>query len=472
MSDAIYYQKAVDLRDAMAKGELTAEAVVSAHLQRIEKTNPEINAIVTLCADKALEEAVAADKRRAGGGKLGPLHGLPVAHKDLTPTAGLRTTYGTPTLKDNIPLSDSLIVSRLKSAGAITIGKTNTPEFGAGSQTFNQVFGATANPYNTSRTCGGSSGGAAAALAAGMIPIADGSDMGGSLRNPASFCNVVGLRPSPGRVPSWPNEFPLSPLPVEGPMARTVEDAALLLSAIAGPDTRNFLSNLPALPGGLNKQRDFRGTRVAFSADFDGALPFEDEVVTVTESARPVFEELGCTLRSACPDFAGADFIFKVGRAALYAGLCGDLYRSGKASLKETLVWNIEQGFELKSEDHRRAAKQFSALNARLHAFMQDVDFVVLPVSQVLPFDIETEFPTKIGVTAMTTYLDWMQSAYFVTVSGLPAISVPCGFSKEGLPVGIQIVGRRWDDWGVLELAFAFQQSTGFWQHHPERFDN
>ncbi len=471
MSDAIHYRKALDLRDAMRKGELTAEAVVSAHLQRIEKTNPAINAIVTLCADKALEEARAADKRRARGDKLGVLHGLPIAHKDLTPTAGLRTTYGSTVLKDNVPLSDSLIVSRLKNAGAITIGKTNTPEFGAGSQTFNEVFGATANPYDVSRTCGGSSGGAAAALAAGMIPIADGSDMGGSLRNPASFCNVVGFRPSPGRVPSWPNEFPLSPLPVEGPMARTVEDVALLLSAMAGPDSRNLLSNLPPLPESINKQRDFRGTRIAFSADFDGALPFEEEVVALTESARPVFAELGCTVSSACPNFAYADNIFTVGRAALYAGLCGDLYRSDKSSLKKTLAWNIEQGLELNAAEIQRAAKQFSALNARIHAFMQEFDFLVLPVSQVLPFDIESEYPTEIGTTAMTTYLDWMKSAYFVTVLGLPAISVPCGFSREGLPLGIQIVGRRWDDWGVLELAFAFQQVTQCWQQYPEEFN-
>src|SRR5580765_813462 len=262
MSD-ICHLSAVEMARLVRARELSAREVLSAHLAQIERVNPTVNAIVTLVADQAMEQARLADEAMARGREVGPLHGLPIAHKDLQPTKGIRTTFGSPIFRDFVPAADSLLVDRIRRAGAILVGKTNTPEFGAGSQTFNPVFGATRNPYDTSKTCGGSSGGAAVALACGMLPLADGSDMGGSLRNPASFCSVVGLRPSPGRVPTWPARLPWSPLSVDGPMARTVADVALLLSAIAGPDPRSPIAQQEAgarfaLPLG----RGFDGVRV------------------------------------------------------------------------------------------------------------------------------------------------------------------------------------------------------------------
>ena len=346
------------------------EELVEVHLRQIEAVNPTVNAIVTHTPERALAAARAADARRAAGEALGPLFGLPVAHKDLTPTAGVRTTFGSLAFTDHVPDHDSLIVERLRDAGAIMVGKTNTPEFGAGSQTFNAVFGATRNPYDTSKTCGGSSGGAAVALATGMVPIADGSDMGGSLRNPAAYCNVVGLRPSPGRVPTWPTEFPWSTLPVEGPMARSVEDAALMLDALCGADPRSPLAlTAPEIPFRDSLEREFKGTRVAFSSNFGGTLPIESEVVDVVETARPVLETIGCDVVDACPEFGGADEAFKTWRAWLYAGLCGPLLKRHADQMKDTVVWNTEQGMRLSSADLLRAERHHAALFHRSREF-------------------------------------------------------------------------------------------------------
>src|SRR5215813_3810989 len=262
MLNNLCFLPAVELAHHLHSKELSAREVLAAHLKQIERVNPKVNAIVTLVAEQAAESAKRADEMQARGGRLGALHGLPIAHKDLVEAAGIRTTFGSPLFKDNVPKTDDLIVQRIKRAGAITIGKTNTPEFGAGSQTFNTVFGATRNPYDLGKTCGGSSGGAAVALACGMIPVADGSDLGGSLRNPASFCNVVGLRPSPGRVPVWPHRVGWCPLSVDGPMARTVADVALLLSILAGPDPRSPISlNDPGSIFAEPLERDFKATR-------------------------------------------------------------------------------------------------------------------------------------------------------------------------------------------------------------------
>src|SRR5947207_1046909 len=251
---------AIEMARLIRSKQLSARDVLSAHVDQIERVNPRVNAIVTLLADRAMDRASAADEALARGEEVGPLHGLPIAHKDLQPTKGIRTTFGSPIFKDFVPPEDSLIVERIRDAGAIVVGKTNVPEFGAGSQTFNPVFGATLNPYDHSKTCGGSSGGAAAALACGMLPVADGSDMGGSLRNPASFCNIVGLRPSPGRVPSWPAAMAWSTLSVDGPMARSVADVALMLSAIAGPDPRSPIAiDEPGSRFAAPLDRDFKG---------------------------------------------------------------------------------------------------------------------------------------------------------------------------------------------------------------------
>jgi amidase len=405
------------------------------------------------------------DESIARGGITGPLHGLPIAHKDLQPTRGIRTTYGSPIYKDFVPNADSLVVERLKGAGAITIGKTNVPEFGAGSQTFNPLFGATRNPYDLSKTVGGSSGGAAAALACGLMPIGDGSDMGGSLRNPANFCNVVGLRPSPGRVPSWPVELGWFTLSVDGPMARTVSDVALLLSVLAGPDPRSPIALSDS--GSMFAQpleRDFKGKRVAW---MDLGLPYEPEVKHVVDSTRVIFESLGCTVEEAEPDFSDADEIFKVWRAwSFEAGLSGE-YQKYKDQLKDTVIWNIEQGLPLTGPHLARIELKRTQLFHRLREFMERYEFLILPVSQVLPFDVNQPYATEINGEKMLTYIDWMKSCYYISTVGNPALSVPGGFTDSGLPVGVQIIGRHHDDLGVLQLGFAFEQATGYWKRHP-----
>jgi amidase len=440
---------------------------MAAHLARVERVNPMVNAIVTLAADDALLEADAADAALARGDAVGPLHGLPIAHKDLFVTAGLRTTFGSRVFADHVPSETAVIVERERRAGAITIGKTNTPEFGAGSQTFNEVFGATRNPFDLTKTCGGSSGGAAVALATGMVPIADGSDLGGSLRNPASFCNVVGLRPTPGRVPSWPDATPWFPFSVAGPMARTVGDVALLLDAIAGPDSRAPLSvGIPAEPCADALERDLRDVRVAWSPDL-GGLPVEPAVTAVLEGQRGVFESLGCSVENDCPDFSGADTAFITWRAWVYDAMFGDTLDRHPGMLKDTVVWNIEAGRALAGHDLANAERARAALYDRVRRFMMDYEFLLLPVAQVVPFDIDQPYVTEINGEALPTYLDWMKSCYQISVTGLPAISVPCGHTPEGLPVGLQIVGRPFDERGVLQLAHAFEQATECWKRRP-----
>lgn len=447
---------------------VSALEVMQAHLEQIDRVNREVNAIVTLVPDRALQGAREVDLQLARGEDPGPLAGLPVAHKDLAVTRGIRTTFGSPIFTDFVPDTNAIIVERLQRAGAVTIGKTNTPEFGAGSQTFNAVFGATRNPYDTSKTCGGSSGGAAVALACGMIPIADGSDLGGSLRNPASFCNVVGLRPSTGRVPNWPGYAAWFPLSVVGPMARTVADVALMLSAIAGPDPRAPLSlEEPSTRFARPLKRDFKGVRVAWSPRL-GGLPVEPAVLGAIEPQRRLLEELGCVVDEATPDFRDADEIFQVMRAWNFELSYGELLKSKRQLMKDTVIWNIEEGAKLTGPRVGAAERKRTQLFHRVREFMENYDFLVAPVTQVLPFDVDRPYVTEIDGVKLQTYIDWMKSCYWITVTGLPAISVPCGFSAAGLPVGLQIVGRYRDDFSVLQLAHAFESATGHWKRRPQ----
>jgi amidase len=458
---------ATELAHRMRTKAVSCREVMEAHLAQIERVNPKVNAIVTLLPEQALEQARQADEALARGEEVGSLHGLPIAHKDLVLTKGIRTTFGSPIFRDFVPEQDEIIVERLRGAGAITIGKTNTPEFGAGSQTFNPVFGETLNPYNLTKTCGGSSGGAAVALACGMQPLADGSDLGGSLRNPASFCNVVGLRPSPGRVPVWPARVGWCPLPVEGPMARTVQDVALMLSVIAGPDPRAPLSI--SEPGQLFRrslERNFAGVRIAWSRDL-GGLPVDPRVTAVIDKQRTVFSMLGGIVEDVQPDLRDADETFRVWRAWLFELGFGEMLRTHREQMKDTVIWNIEQGEKLTGPQLGQAERKRTELYQRVRQFMERYEFLILPVSQVPPFDVTQRYVTEINGTKLDTYLDWMRSCYYITVTGLPAISVPCGFTPEGLPVGVQIVGRHHDDFGVLQLAYAFEQVTGFGRQRP-----
>ena len=467
MKEDICFLPATELAQRIRRKDLSARDLMQASLAQIERLNPRLNAIVSLYAEQALAQARDADEKQARGEPLPALHGLPVAHKDLFLTRGMRTTFGSPIFKDYVPDQNLLIVDRLQAAGAISLGKTNTPEFGAGSQTFNAVFGKTLNPYDTGKTCGGSSGGAAVALAAGMVPLADGSDMGGSLRCPANFCNVVGLRPSPGRVPIWPAKTGWSTLTVEGPMARTVGDCALMLSAIAGWDARSPIAI--AEPGSAFARplgRDFKGVRVAWGTGL-GGLPLDARIAAVLDSQRSTFAALGCTIEDAAPDLSDANEIFHTLRAWQFELSYGELLDRHRDQLKDTVIWNIEAGRKLSGPSIGAAEAKRTMLFKRMHDFMQRHEFLILPVNQVPPFDVDEPYVTEINGVAMDSYIDWMKSCYFITVTGHPAISVPCGFTAEGLPVGVQIVGRHQDDFGVLQLAYAFEQATQLWRRRP-----
>ena len=454
---------AVELAARLARKDVSAREVMTAHLAQIERVNPKLNAIVTLIAEQALAAAAKADEAIVRREPVGVLHGLPVAHKDLVETAGIRTTFGSPFYRDNVPTRDAPIVTRIRAAGAITVGKTNTPEFGAGSQTFNTVFGATRNPYDLTRTCGGSSGGAATAVAARMLPIADGSDTGGSLRNPPAFCNVVGLRPSPGRVvrdgASW------SPLSVSGPIARTVADVALFLSAIAGPDPRGPLS-IQEDPARFRAPlgKDFKGVRVAWWRAL-GGIPFEPEIRRVVDGCRKLFEELGCVVEEAEPDFNGLDQAFPVLRYVENHARYAPLVRQRPEWVKDTIKYEVEQAERATGADVSRALARQSQMFTQSREFFDRYAYFILPVTQVLPFDINTPYPTQVSGTPMTTYIDWMRSCWYVTMMSNPAISVPAGFSSDGLPIGLQIVGRHRDEFSVLQLAHAFEQAT----HHARQ---
>jgi amidase len=462
--DALCSLTAVELAERIRGKQVSARDVMTAHLARIERVNPKVNAIVTLVAERALADAAKADEQTARGGALGVLHGLPVAHKDLVDTAGIRTTRGSRFFRDHVPTTDALIVTRLRAAGAITCGKTNTPEFGAGSQTFNEVFGATRNPFDITKTCGGSSGGAAVSLTCRLVPIADGSDTGGSLRNPAAFCNVVGFRPSPGRVPA---EAAWSPLSVSGPMARTVADVALFLSAIAGPDRAAPLSiqEDPAkFRGSLG--RSFKGVRVAWWNGL-GGIPVEPEIVRVVNEGRRVFDSLGCSVEEAEPDFTGVDEAFPTLRFVSNHPQYAPLIRQQPDWVKDTIKYEVAEAEKITGAEIGRAMGRQSQMFAQSRQFFERYDYFVLPVTQVAPFDVNTPYPTAVNGTPMKTYIDWMRSCWYITFMSNPAISVPAGFTSTGLPVGLQIVGRHRDDWSVLQMAHAFEQATGHGKRRP-----
>ena len=461
------FKSALELAALVRDRELSVQEVMQAHLAQIERVNPEVNAICTLIADQAMAQALEHDDALGKGIEPGPLFGLPIAHKDLAVTKGIRTTFGSPIYQDFVPEVDELFVQRVRAAGAITIGKTNTPEFGAGSHTFNEVFGATYNPYDLGRSAGGSSGGAAVALACGMIPIADGSDLGGSLRNPSNFNNVIGFRPSPGRVPRHPAKQPWDTLPVLGPMGRTVSDVALLLSVMAGADARDPIS-LTEPPSVFSEplDTDFSNTRIAWSRDL-GQFPVELAVSDVIEQALPHFTELGCEVEEGHPDFSGAADIFQVLRARGFAAGHAEELKHHRDLMKDTVIWNAEQGLQLSALDVSRAQAERGALFQRVHEFFQRYDFLLLPVSQVVPFPVETDWVREINGVEMQTYIDWMLSCSLISLTEHPALSMPCGFTPDGLPVAVQIVGRYRGELEVLKLAYGFEQLTHTAERHP-----
>jgi amidase len=397
-----------------------------------------------------MKEAAQLDEKAARGEALGVLHGLPIAHKDLVETAGIRTTYGSPFYRDNIPTTDAEYPRLTKAAGGITCGKSNTPEFGAGSQTFNTVFGATRNPYDLTKTCGGSSGGAAVALACGMVPLAGGSDTGGSLRNPAAFCNIVGLRPSVYRM-----DGSRPPLSVAGPMARTVADVALFLSVLAGPNPQSEESARYRRPLG----REFKGTRIAWWKGL-GGIPFESEIKSVVNSNRKVFETLGCIVEEAEPDFTGVDEAFPTLRFTANHDRYAALIKQNPDWVKDTIKYEVAEAERRTPEDVTRAQARHARMYKESAEFFKRYDYFVLPVTQVSPFDVNTPYPKEIAGKKMGSYIDWMRSCWYISFMGNPAISVPAGFTSTGLPIGIQIVGPHGGDWSLLQIAHAFEAAT------------
>jgi len=452
---------------------ISAREAMAACLDRIETVNPLVNAVVSMPPrEQLMAEAAAADERQAGGAPLGVLHGLPHAVKDLQPVKGLRFTQGSPIYKDRIAPADGLMVDRLRKAGVIFVGKTNTPEFGLGSHTFNPVFGATHNPYDLSRSAGGSSGGAAAALASRMLPLADGSDYGGSLRNPAGWNNVFGFRTGFGVVPATGPEVWLAGMGVQGPMARSVDDLALLLSVQAGYDARSPMS-LSGDGSGYPRNIDasVKGRRIGWLGDFDGAVPHDPNVLAVCHADLKAFEALGCVVEDAKIDAAvepAWQAMIKL-RAWQQGGPILVNYRdpAERALLKPEAVWEVETALPLSAFDVTAASTARTTWSMAVRKLFERFDYLVLPSSQIFPFPVEERWPKAVAGHAMRTYHEWMMSALLVTLSGNPALAAPAGFGSAGLPIGLQIVGPNRGELACLQLAKAYEAATGWTRKRP-----
>jgi amidase len=466
---------ALALSAALKSGQLSCVEVMDAFLDRIELLNPRVNAIVSLQPRELLRrQAQERDAQLARGDLCGPLHGLPAAIKDLEPTDGIRTTLGSPLFRNFVPRTDSIVAERIKRTGAIVIGKTNVPEFGLGSHTFNPVFGTTLNAYDQSRTAGGSSGGAAVALALRMLPVANGSDHAGSLRNPAAFNNVFGFRTSFGRVPADWREVFMPSLSVHGPMARNLPDLAMLLSVMAGYDARVPLSNRQdASQFSEPLKRELRGTRLAWLGDFGGYLPFEAGVLDLCRRALRPFEELGCVVEEALPDFP-IDRVWQNWlklRAWQVGAFLKEAYAdpARRALIKPEAQWEIERGFKVSAYDIADASVVRSAWYQAVRAMFEKYDFLILPSAQVFPFDASLRWPSEINGTAMDTYHRWMEVTIPFTMSGCPALNVPAGFDARGRPMGMQLAGPNHAETACMQLAYAYDEATRWVTSRPPR---
>ncbi|WP_397474461.1 amidase [Pusillimonas sp.] len=475
MADIIQFDAAA-LSRLIRNKEVSCLETMQAYLRQIDRLNPAANAIVSLRPHESLlDEARQYDDMLANGRYMGWMHGMPQAPKDVTLTRGLRTTFGSPLLKGFVPEHDAPVAARMRAAGAIFIGKTNVPEFALGSQTYNTLFGATRNALNPSLTAGGSSGGAAVALALNMLPVADGSDMMGSLRNPAAFNNVYGLRPSHGRVPSGAPDLFCQQLATDGPMARNITDLAMLLRTQAGRDEYDPFSLRDELPGNkdfLSSQngrfdntldKDFKGCRIGWLGDLSGHLPFEPGVLELCEQALSRFDAVGAQVEAVKPRFSPEQLwdTWLAWRHFLLAGTLGVHYADPKrrAALKPEAVWEVEQGIDMPASRLYSASLARSAIYRNVIQMFEQVDFLVLPAAQVFPFDVDTPWPRQINGQAMDTYHRWMEVTILPSLMGCPALSVPAGLSPTGLPAGLQIIGRPGADWQVLQLGRAWEAS-------------
>lgn len=469
-SEDLCFTPALELREMMRSRLISPVEVVKTFLGRIEKVNPVINAYCTLVPELALKSARGAESAIIKGGETGLLTGIPASIKDVTMTAGIRTTLGSKLYENFVPDIDELLVERLKGAGAIIMGKTNTPEFAAGASTFNKIFGITRNPWDTRMTVGGSSGGAAAAVAAGIGPLAQGNDLGGSLRVPASFCGVVGLRPSPGRVPFYPNELNWDDLAVQGPIARTVGDIALMLEAMSGADDRSPVS-IPAEKGeflSAVENPDIRGLKVAWSDNLN-LMPVAREVLETARAAIEVFRGLGCEVVEDAPDFHDARETAITLRGLRFVALYQDQMDDPefKRWVNPLVMGNIEQGLKFSVRDIARAHRQRSEIWDRVRSFFARYDLLLTPTLPIPPFPAETVYPTEIDGKPMETYIDWAMLTYAITMTGSPAISVPCGWTRAGMPVGLQLVGRYRGEAALLRAAAAYESAAPWKDRRP-----
>lgn len=453
--DEIFRWTAREVLAALTRGELSHSEVLDALERRVSAVDGRVNALPTLCFDRARAQAQALAEKPTGA--RGILGGLPIPIKDLSDVAGVRSTQGSRIYADRVPTISSRVVERLEARGGIVYAKSNTPEFGAGASTFNDVFGRTANPHDVSRSPAGSSGGAAAALASGMAWLAHGSDMGGSLRNPASFCGVCGLRPSPGRVPKGPGGDPFATLSVEGPMARNIGDLGLLLDAMAGPDPTN--------PHAQPDNAGFRAAaeaprlpkRVAWSADLGGLTPVDPEVARITEAAARRFERLGVAVEESSPDFSGAHEAFQTLRGIAFAASHEGHYRDQRGLLKPDVIWNIEHGHAQTGADVARAINLRARIVAETCVFFERFDLLLCPATIVPPFGVDDRTVTSCNGVDFETYIDWLAIAYAITLTSAPALSLPCGTTADGLPVGLQVVGPLRGEARLLSYAAALE---------------
>ena len=461
----ILEMKISEIKKLLKTKKITSEELVNIHIEQVQTYDSLINAVCTFTPEMAIEHAKKIDKNFDFSS---PLSGIPTFIKDLNLTKGIRTTKGSPIYSNYIPDEDDLVVKKIKSSGAIILGKTNTPEFGAGSHTFNEVFDTTVNPYNLDKTAGGSSGGAGAALAARMITIAQGSDMGGSLRNPAAWNNVVGFRTTIGRVPNLPNSKPYNTLSVNGPMARNIDDLSIFLSIMAGYDNRigNSINEDPQIFSEIKNIKNLN-QKIAFTPDL-GQYPVSKEIRESFNNSVKTFANLGFELEEAAPSLPNVDNVFQVLRAYIFADEHKDHIKNNKHLMKDTIIWNVEKGMNLSSLEISKAESQRSIIDQKISEFFNQYDFLILPTTSVLPFDIDQEYIKNIDGTELNTYIDWMALCYAITATGCPSISIPSGFSKDGLPIGIQIVSKKLNELKILELAKVFESETNYYKTKPK----
>jgi len=468
-TDELCWKPATELTRMVRAKETSPVEVVEAFLSRIERINPQVNAYCTVTADSARTGAETAEAAIARGERLGPLHGVPFSLKDLTSTRGIRTTMGSKIFEHNVPQEDAILAERLRAAGAILLGKTNTPEFGCKVFTDNRLFGATANPWALDRSAGGSSGGAAAAVAAGLGPLAEGSDLAGSIRHPASWCGVVGFKPSQGRIPRYPNPTAWNGMSSNGPITRTVADAALMFAVMAGPDPRDPL----ALPDTgedwtrLPDHPDLRGLRVAWAPDLGGAAPVDPSVASICQAATRVFAGLGCRLEDASPEIGNIRDPFLALNAALRQATTGKYLDQWREQMDPILVRRLELGKALTAADVGRAEIERSAYHQRLRRFFERYDLLLLPTTAIPASPLDALLPKEIAGRAIRDHLDMVVQTYAFNLSNHPAISVPCGWTSGGLPVGLQIVGGWRRDALVLKAAASFELAAPWTGRRP-----